>query len=322
MQYRHFQDFDAFAATVRNIDSTMMLQNPTYYSWSFIDIDLAEIHLQVGLEGSGNITEGQSRSDGYLIFLPLNHAGLHRANGIALSSNSWAILEPGSDFCVRCPVEHDWCSVFVPTSILARESNLILPPSGSEKMNCRVSRPNPQLAYQLSSLVRSIVNAATNCAQFESSPAATCATAELSQVASLIIGQGQGDKLNQRGRRIMPRQEIIRRSQELLEERDGEPVLVEELAAAAEVSERTLRTAFNEYFGVGPVRYLHLRQLHQVHRALRGADPKAVSVTDVLVEYGVWEFSRFASRYRQLFGELPSETLRRKKQLLLPLNIR
>ena len=28
MQYQHFQDFDAFAATVRDIDSTMMLQNP------------------------------------------------------------------------------------------------------------------------------------------------------------------------------------------------------------------------------------------------------------------------------------------------------
>jgi AraC-like DNA-binding protein len=32
------------------------------------------------------------------------------------------------------------------------------------------------------------------------------------------------------------------------EERDGEPVFVEELAAVADVSERTLRTAFNEYF--------------------------------------------------------------------------
>ncbi|MGB5636772.1 MAG: helix-turn-helix domain-containing protein [Waterburya sp.] len=85
------------------------------------------------------------------------------------------------------------------------------------------------------------------------------------------------------------------------------------MAAAAQVSERTLRTAFNEYFGVGPIRYLQLRQLNQVHHALGAADPEAVSVSDVLFRNGVWELSRFASRYRRLFGELPSETLRTKR---------
>jgi transcriptional regulator GlxA family with amidase domain len=54
-----------------------------------------------------------------------------------------------------------------------------------------------------------------------------------------------------------PRPGIIRRSQALLEERKGRPVYIWELAAAAEVSERTLRTAFHEYFGVGPARCLH-----------------------------------------------------------------
>jgi AraC family ethanolamine operon transcriptional activator len=112
---------------------------------------------------------------------------------------------------------------------------------------------------------------------------------------------------------MRPRPGIIRRSQALLEQRKGRPVHVGELAAAAQVSERTLRTAFNEYFGVGPVRYLQLRQLHQVHRALRAADPEADSIGDALVKHGVWEFSRFAARYRRLFGERPTETLRTKK---------
>ena len=92
----------------------------------------------------------------------------------------------------------------------------------------------------------------------------------------------------------------------------GEHVLVEELAVAARVSQRTLWTAFNDYFGVGPVRYLQLRKLNQVHRALKAADPEADLVSDILMAHGEWQFSRFASRYRRLFGELPSETLRRK----------
>ena len=100
----------------------------------------------------------------------------------------------------------------------------------------------------------------------------------------------------------------------LLETRDAAPVFVGDMATAAGVSERTLRRAFVEYFGVGPARYLRLRQLHLIHRALRAADPDADLVTDVLVRYGEWEFGRFASRYRRLFGEPPSETLRRNRR--------
>jgi AraC family ethanolamine operon transcriptional activator len=80
------------------------------------------------------------------------------------------------------------------------------------------------------------------------------------------------------------------------------------------VSERTLQNVFREYYGLGPVRYLQLRQLHRIRHALRAADPEAVSVTDVVVRHGEWQFGRFASRYRQLFGELPSETLRTKRR--------
>jgi AraC family ethanolamine operon transcriptional activator len=87
-----------------------------------------------------------------------------------------------------------------------------------------------------------------------------------------------------------------------------------EMAAAAGVSERTLRRAFTEHYGVGPVRYLQLRQLHQVHRALRAAQPEEQSVSEILLAHGEWAFSRFAFRYRQLFGELPSETLRSKSK--------
>lgn len=132
-------------------------------------------------------------------------------------------------------------------------------------------------------------------------------------MASLIVGQPQAGESKQKGRSKLSRQEIIARSKNLLEECDGKPVLVSELATAAQVSERTLRRAFNEYFGMGPFPYLQLRQLHQVHRALRLADSEALSVTDVLLQHGVWEFGRFASRYRRLFGELPSQTLRNKK---------
>ena len=313
MRDQYFRNFDAFASAVRDLDSVMLLQNPVRLIWSISHLDLSGIHVQMVREGGGNITEGKSRSDGYILFIPLNHADAYAGNGTALDHNSFLILEPGSDLCIRCKTEHDWCSVFVPLHKLAGGGDLVEPSSGFEKMRCRVTCPNCQLVEQFRALVRQLLTAAANCSEFESSPAATRAAEELLKVASLIVGQRQGDKPNQQGRPKREREEIIRRSKELLKKRNGEPVLVEELAAAVEVCERTLRTAFNEYFGVGPARYLQLRQLHQIEHALRTAEPEAVKVRDILLRHGVYNFSRFASRYRRLFGELPLETLRTKK---------
>ena len=284
--------------------------------WSISRVNLpGGIHVQQGGLGSGNIVEGQSQSDGYLFYLPLTHGIEYSANGSMLENNAIAILEPGCEFCVSTKVAHDWCSVFVPTPTFARGGDLVEPSLGSEKMTCRVTRPNLQVANQFRALVGQIMTAAAKCSQFESAPAAMYAATELRNVTSLVAGEQQAGAPHQTaGRPRFSRQEIIRRCQEQLEERDGEIVHVEELAAAADVSQRTLRTAFNEYFGIGPVRYLQLRQLHRVNRALRASDLEAASVTDVLVKQGVWEFSRFTSRYRRLFGELPSETLRAKRR--------
>lgn len=111
------------------------------------------------------------------------------------------------------------------------------------------------------------------------------------------------------GRPPARRNQIIRSARDLIRQREGKSVLMRDLAAAAGVSERTLRSAFHEVFGVSPARYLQLRQLHQVHRALHISNCEETSVSKILRRHGVSEFGRFAARYKQLFGELPSATL-------------
>jgi len=150
--------------------------------------------------------------------------------------------------------------------------------------------------------------------EFESSLGATVAAGDLLELGTLVLGRQQERKTDDAGRFKFSRTEIIRRSKKLLEQREGEHVSVGELAAASGVSERTLRTAFCETFGVGPVRYLQLRRLHRIERALRVANPEEISLAEVLARHGVWQFGRCAARYQRLFGELPSETLRPKRR--------
>lgn len=105
------------------------------------------------------------------------------------------------------------------------------------------------------------------------------------------------------------RRAAVRRIEEYLDAHPGEAPSVPTLCSVAGVSERTLEYAFRELVGVTPVRYLKLRRLNRVHRALRAPEAATASVTDVALRAGFYDLGRFAGEYRALFGELPSQTL-------------
>jgi AraC family ethanolamine operon transcriptional activator len=288
----------------------MMRQNPKKRVWAIADVDLGDIKVQYGQLGSGNIVEGQSAADTYILYMPLTDACDYTFNGLSVRIDEFAILEPNSEFRFSTKVEHDFCLAVVSARHFAFLEEL---PYVAERPTLRVTRGNRQSAKKFRQVLDQILTSAASCPQFESEVAARHASETLVRVASTVVAHQPTTEPPESGRPRVLRKDIIDRSMALLENRNGEPVSVADLATAARVSERTLRRAFKECFGVGPVRYLQLRRLHLINRALRAADPVAASVTGLLARYGEWEFGRFASRYRRLFDELPSETLRKSR---------
>jgi AraC-like DNA-binding protein len=104
---------------------------------------------------------------------------------------------------------------------------------------------------------------------------------------------------------------IVGRFEEFLAEHPERPLYLTEICAAIGVAERTLRASCEEHLGMGPIRYLTLRRMHQVRRALLLADPSRSTVTRIVTDHGFCELGRFSVAYRALFGEAPSETIRR-----------
>jgi AraC-like DNA-binding protein len=90
-----------------------------------------------------------------------------------------------------------------------------------------------------------------------------------------------------------------------------EAISLSDACAAIGVRERALRVACKEQLGVGPKRYLLLRRLHLAHRALASASATD-RVTEIATRFGFWELGRFAVYYKEMFGESPSDTLRRE----------
>jgi AraC-like DNA-binding protein len=105
-------------------------------------------------------------------------------------------------------------------------------------------------------------------------------------------------------------QMIICRFQELVESQPAGPFHIQNISDAIGVSSRTLRMACQTQLGISPTQYLLLRRMGMARQALREADPGVTRVTDVATEFGFLELGRFAVKYRQIFGETPSSTLK------------
>jgi AraC-like DNA-binding protein len=103
----------------------------------------------------------------------------------------------------------------------------------------------------------------------------------------------------------------LRRAVPYIEEHRDRALPVREVCQAAGVSWRTLDYAFRERFGVTPKAYLTALRLDGVRRELVPTTPP-IKVSDVANHWGFWHMGQFAADYRRQFGELPSETLRRR----------
>lgn len=87
---------------------------------------------------------------------------------------------------------------------------------------------------------------------------------------------------------------------------------VPEMCRLAHVSERKLRQAFVHIYGVSPIRYFRLRALTRTRTHL--LEPmRTATINEIALEMGFRHQGRFASYYRQVFRELPSETIQRTK---------
>jgi AraC-like DNA-binding protein len=107
----------------------------------------------------------------------------------------------------------------------------------------------------------------------------------------------------------------MRRFEQILEAYHGKTLYLVEVCAKIGVSSRTLRMHCQEHLGMGPHKYLWLRRMNLVRRALTLADATGATVTVIATDHGFWELGQFAVSYRKLFGESPSVTLRRVPEL-------
>lgn len=305
-----FREFEAYASVVSDADLRMSLPRLECPRWTIDALSVGTIRLQFGSEGSGNITEGVARPGGRVLFLPT--AGFHRANGQPMTDGSVLLMQPCGEFTISVQEAHDWASVYVPFDVLNPETA-----ERDDGPTVRRYTGVVEAGSNQVSQLRRLLAWAREAIQVEptvlTSPAALRSLqSELLAACRPAVSLHPPPPVPTPGRSLLPRGEIVRIVRELVDRHPDECPSVDALATAADVSERTLRNVFLDYFGVPPRYYLAVRRLHQVRAVLRSSDPDAITVTAVAARFGFWHFGRFAREYRRLFGERPSETLYRR----------
>lgn len=102
------------------------------------------------------------------------------------------------------------------------------------------------------------------------------------------------------------RTRLVRLAEELMRARIADPFGAVDLCRELSVSERTLRLAFRERYGLGPMAYYKCLRLNAVRSRLKSN--ALIAVATAAHENGFHHLGNFAADYRRLFGERPSET--------------
>nr|WP_313404597.1 AraC family transcriptional regulator [Pseudomonas sp.] len=100
---------------------------------------------------------------------------------------------------------------------------------------------------------------------------------------------------------------------QFIEDNLKQDISVEQLAQLAHMSPRSLYALFDKHLQTTPKHYIRQRKLERVHTCLKDPTAKVRNVTEVALDYGFLHLGRFSESYRSAFGELPSDTLRRRE---------
>ena len=316
MQVLTVPDFEQMAAAIQGADGRYLLTGREVGGWTVRTGMAGRVTIQVGEEGGANYYEGAALKDAICLSLPLGDPQLMSVNGHDVDAASLPLVRPNGWVLVRAKAANRSALVVLPVDLF----------HGTERFDSGDIALLQNLSGVLAVDPRRVALLRQTIERFAAIETPLSASAQrvaedefvgrvLAAVQSRTVLSDSG-----RGRPWVSREHVLRKVRDLIASTEKEVLSIDDLCRAGGVSERTLRTVFQETYGLGPHRYLMHRRLHLVRSALRAADRSRDTVARIAADFGFWELGRFAQDYKALFGELPSRTLLANTNTNLNLN--
>ncbi|MDF2376034.1 MAG: helix-turn-helix domain-containing protein [Verrucomicrobiales bacterium] len=215
-------------------------------------------------------------------------------NGISIERPSLQVYAEGTEMLYRAGRNTDWMGFSIARQTLQkaalrlRGEELSLPSRGMVELPISV-----EICKEIFRLIRS-------------SPQEEDSSRLIWIIVEAILSSSSDD-----GDREPYRFQIVSRADRALRSLVGDKYSSKTLCEMIGVSERSVQIHFREAFGMSPKTWFTKLSLNQARSRLLSAESRPGAVAEIAIEFGFDHLGRFSERYRDLFDELPSETLKR-----------
>ena len=300
--------FDEYGAKVREAQVIFLMTSVSRGPWEVGQSQINNIVVQYGTEGGPKIIHGLSRPDAVLFILQDAWAGQVIFDGHKADEHDFVVLPPSTHFSAATYGPNRWMSISIPTNLFEKgETPIKLNELGWIKKEKRIVSMTPGWTKKLVDQVVDLTDGKSGVPGQNGG----YGDVETHLLNFLISAISSANAIINLAENTRSSRSIMHRALEYVRRHDQEALRVTDIANAAKVTERSLHRAFKQQLGIGTARYLKVRKLNMIRRKLCAVDPPLNTLTKLLMQHGVGEFGRFASEYRAIFGEKPSDTLRR-----------
>lgn len=247
-----------------------------------------------------------------LVQIPLHGAALDRIDGTAVDTHQrmGSIAGPDSS------LEMEWASdtsklvLYIPRHTLEGAAFALSGRPSRGDLQLRPAMDFTQPAQRSwFGLVRSMVEGIQQNSPLMDNPLVSSRIAD-TVVLGLVANQWE-DPVQQTAHGPIEESDAVDAVITMLEDSPDRTWRMVDLAHSTRMSARALSTAFQKKMQTTPMGYLQQVRLRGAYRDLYAATPALTTITEVATRWGFAHLSRFSAGYREAFGELPSETLRR-----------
>ncbi|PCI53948.1 MAG: hypothetical protein COB36_11245 [Alphaproteobacteria bacterium] len=102
----------------------------------------------------------------------------------------------------------------------------------------------------------------------------------------------------------------VKMAEDYIHDHLKEPMSIDDLVKITGVSQRSIFEGFRSFRGKTPMKYVLQLRLEKVRKELLNSGPER-SVTDIALKWGFSQLGRFSVSYKKVYGESPSDTLKK-----------
>jgi AraC-like DNA-binding protein len=304
-----FTDPDEYAASIRATKAELTITRRGRFNAKLIRIDLYHLWMQRFAEDLPRVAHSANIAGRVIISFRTQPGPALLVDGARMRPDDVIRHSDAQEYFRRSDGSASYGSMSLPVETIASLEEAMVGCALTPSRSALTISPSPPAVAKLRHLHAAAGRLAEYAPEVIAHPEAAWGLEQAlidAMFGCLGIGEGHEDRSAMRQHAA-----IMRKFHRVTEENPDKALYIPEVCAAIGASERTLRVCCEEHLGISPKRYLLLRRMHLVRRALRAAAASATTVTEIATRYGFWQFGRFAGEYKSLFGELPSMTLAR-----------